>query len=198
MNVQVILEDTPKDQHIAVPVLRALFQFLGRPARVSALSERMGSVEQATDIERLLPLLAARRGMVDLFVLIVDRDCRAPDRPRGGDRAAALRALEEKVAASGELGGSCRFVACEAIEELEVWLLAGFKHDSWQAVREECDPKEAFFEPFAKARGVFEKPAEGRAELTSEAVRHYPRIRQLCPELVALEQRLAKAFSIEL
>jgi hypothetical protein len=191
MNVLVILEDTPRDQFIAVPVVQALFQFIGRPAKVAALPERMRSVEQATDLERLLPVLAARRGMVDVFLLIVDRDCKAPDRPRGGDRAAALQNLERQVIGSGELGASCHFLACQAVEELEIWLLAGFEHASWMEVRDHCDPKEAYFEPFAKGRGVFEKPAEGRAELMSQAIRRYKRIRHLCDELQALEARLS-------
>lgn len=190
MNVQIVLEDTPNDRHIAVPIVQAMFQFLGRPAKVTALAERMRSVEQATDLDRLLPLLAARRGMVDVFLLIVDRDCRAPDRPRGGDRAAALRQLEQRIKESGELGAECRFLACEAWEELEVWLLAGFEHEAWRPIREHCDPKEEYFEPFARARGVFEFPAGGRAELMAEAVRRYRRIRHLCGELQLLEERL--------
>ncbi len=191
MNVQIVLEDTPKDQHIAVPLIRALFQHIQRPARVGALSERLRSVEQVTDMDKLLPILAARSGMVDLFILLVDRDCRAPGRPRGGDRATALRNLEKRVIGCGELGPQCGFIACEAWEELEVWLLAGFEHPNWHEIRDHCDPKEEFFEPFARARGVFEKPAEGRAELMDEAVRRYRRIRHLCPELQSLEQRIS-------
>jgi hypothetical protein len=190
MNVLVLLEDTPNDQHVAVPVVRALFQYIDRSARVTALQERFGSVEQATNLDELLPALAARRGMVDIFLLIVDRDCRAPTRPRGGDRAAALQDLECRVKESGELGTSCHFFACQAIEELEVWLLAGFDHEGWAQIRDHCDPKETYFEPFAKQRGVFEKPAEGRAELMSQAVRRYKRIRHLCDELQALAARL--------
>jgi hypothetical protein len=190
VNVDIILEDTPKDQCIAVPIVQAVFQYLERPAKVRALPERMGSIEQATDLEKLLPLLAARSGMVDLFLLIVDRDCRAPDRPRGGDRAAALRSLERRVQDSGQLGTRSRFIACEAVEELEVWLLAGFDLPGWSGIRDHCDPKEEYFEPFAKERGVFERPAEGRTELMGEAVRRYRRIRLLCPELQSLEDKL--------
>ena len=192
MNVVIILEDTPKDQCIAIPIVQAVFQYLDRPAKVRALPERMGSVEQATDLGKLLPVLASRSGMVDLFLLIVDRDCRAPDRPRGGDRAEALRSLERRVADSGQLGARSRFLACEAVEELEVWLLAGFDLPNWGRIRNHCDPKEAFFEPFAKERNVFDKPAEGRTELMGEAVRRYKRIRQLCAELQSLENRLSE------
>lgn len=194
MNVQIVLEDTPKDQHIAVPIVRALFQFIGRPAKVRVFTERMRSVEQATDLETLLPLLAARRAMVDLFILIVDRDCRAPGRPRSGNRAAALKTLEQRVVDSGELGTGCRFLACEAWEELEVWLLAGFDHANWNAIRDHCDPKETFFEPFAKARGVFDQPAEGRAQLMDEAIGRYRRIRHKCSELQLLEGRILECL----
>jgi len=191
VNVQVILEDTPRDQHIAIPIVQAVFQYIGRPAKVRAFNERMRSVERATDFDSLLPLLAARSGMVDLFILIVDRDCRAPNRPRGGNRAAALQILETRVVESGVLGPNCHFMACEAWEELEVWLLAGFYHTNWNEIRDHCDPKEAFFEPFAKAHGVIEKPAEGRAHLMHEAIRHYRRIRSRCPELRFLEERVS-------
>jgi len=190
VNVQIVLEDTPNDQHIAVPIIRAIFQYIQRPAKVAVLKDRMGSVEQATNLDRLRPLLAARCGMVDLFILIVDRDCRAPNRPRGGDRNATLRNLEQRVKDSGALGKSCRFIACEAIEELEVWLLAGFEHEAWQPIREHCDLKEEYFEPFAKGRGVFEQPGEGRAELMAESIGKYKRIRQLCEELQHLEVRI--------
>jgi hypothetical protein len=190
VNVLVLLEDTPKDRAIALPIVRAACQFIGRSARVAILEERLGSVEQATNFERLMPLLEARRGMVDVFVLLVDRDCQDPTRPRGGNRRAALDALEARVLNSEKLRGR-RFVACEAIEELEVWLLAGFEHSTWNAIREECDPKEVYFEPFARARGVFELPAEGRAELMAECIGRYRRIRHLCPELQALERRIA-------
>ena len=190
MNVLIVLEDTPKDQFVAVPIVQALFQFIGRPAKVAAYQERMRSVEQATDLDKLMPALLARRGMVDIFLLIVDRDCRAPNRPRGGNRAEALRELERRVTANQQLGPNRFFLACEAIEELETWLLAGFDHERWSDLRDHCDPKEAYYEPFAKSRKVFEKPAEGRAELMNESVKRYRRIRQLCPELQRLEDRI--------
>lgn len=191
MNVQVILEDTPKDQHIAVGIVRAVFQSIGRVAKVAPLQHRFRSVEQATDPELLLPELETRCGMVDLFILVVDRDCRAPGRPRGGDRAAALRHLEATIRESGKLG-SCHFIACEAIEELEVWLLAGFELPEWKQIRDHCDPKEEFFEPFARDRGLFDEPDEGRSKLMAEVLGFYRRrIRVLCPELQELEQRVA-------
>ena len=49
--------------------------------------------------------------------------------------------------------------------------------------------------PFARERGVIEKPAEGRAELMAHAVRRYRRIRHLCPELQALEHRITELIA---
>jgi hypothetical protein len=76
---------------------------------------------------------------------------------------------------------------------MEVWVLAGFdlpKQWSWQAIRAERDPREAYFYPFSKIKGVFNSPAQGRSLLAQEAARKYDRIRQLCPELKALEDRI--------
>jgi hypothetical protein len=195
VKVQVVLEDTPKDEHIAVAVVRALFQSVGRIATVAPLRHRFRGVDRVTNPRILLPELAARCGMVDLFILIVDRDCTAPGRPRGGDRASDLRELEAAIRDSGRLG-ECQFLACEAIEELEVWLLAGFQRPGWQEIRDECDPKEAFFEPFAREMGVFDDPAEGRAELMAMAAPYYnKRIRVLCPELQELESRVRETIA---
>ncbi len=144
------------------------------------------------DTKLLLPVIATRSGMADLILLLVDRDCCAPDRPRGGDREHALRELERRVEASGTLGPRCHFIAFQAIEELEIWLLAGFNRPNWNAIRTECDPKETYFEPFAKERRVYDLPAEGRHELMREAVRRYRRIRVLCPELQQLEERISQ------
>lgn len=63
-----------------------------------------------------------------------------------------------------EFAPGCRFFAENAWQELEVWLLAG--HDlprewSWQEIRQERDPKERYFVPFAKSRGYSMSRAEG-------------------------------------
>lgn len=190
MNILILLEDTPNDQHIAVPVVRALCAKRGITAKVRASQERLRSVEDATDPERLLPIIQTHQGMVELFILIVDRDCRAPDRPRGGDRASALANLEQKIAASGALGAGQRFITCQAIEELETWLLAAFDELPWQGVRDHCDPKEAYFEPLAEGRGLSENVGGGRQELMREALDRFKRIWQLCPELQQLAARI--------
>lgn len=190
MKILILLEDTPNDQHIAVPLVRALCAKRGIPAKVTASQERLGSVEEAMDTTRLLPIIESHQGMVDLFILIVDRDCRAPGRPRGGDRAHALAHLEQTIAASGALGAGQRFITCQAVEELETWLLAAFDDLPWSKIRDHCDPKEVYFEPLAQARGLVENVGGGRQELMREALGRFKRIWQLCPELQHLAARL--------
>ncbi len=84
-------------------------------------------------------------------------------------------------------------LAENAWQEIEVWVLAG--HDlppdwSWKEIRNEPNPKEVWFEPYAKARGRFDEPGQGRKTLAREAAARYGRIRLLCPEIGELEDRI--------
>jgi len=66
---------------------------------------------------------------------------------------------------------------------------------SWDEVRQHPDSKEAYFEPYARTRGLDVAPFGGRKKLGEEAAKNYARIRKLCPEDVeALEQRLQRTF----
>ena len=61
----------------------------------------------------------------------------------------------------------------------------------WLDIRQEVNPKETYFLPFAQERNLLDSPGEGRKTLTEEAVKGYNRIRQLCPEdIVVLENRI--------
>ena len=97
--------------------------------------------------------------------------------------------------ASNYLPQDSEFVAENAWQEVEV-CLAGHdlpKEWKWQAIRSEVNPKEAYFEPFARQRGVIDLPAQGRKMLAREAARNYKRVHDRCPEdVVALEDRLSR------
>ena len=90
------------------------------------------------------------------------------------------------------------FLAENAWQEVEVWVLAG--HDlpkdwTWQDIRQEPNPKETYFEPFAKQRSVLDEPGQGRKTLAREAAENYGRIRSLCREDVAsLEAAIGGGF----
>ncbi|MCU0672305.1 MAG: hypothetical protein MUE69_05875, partial [Myxococcota bacterium] len=98
-----------------------------------------------------------------------------------------------------ELGGSRRFIAHEAHQEVEVWVLAGLadlpKIWKWADVRKECHPKETYFEPHAARRGLGSAPFGGRESLAEEAARNLQRVSKLCPDFAALEQRVEEVLS---
>ena len=188
MNVLVVPEDFRKDQYILKPMVEAMFRHVGRQsAKVRVCQEPLlGGIDQARDWERIKEILDRYRGMVDVFLLIVDRDGEA-------GRRRALDNLEQK--ARDTLAAGRTFLGENAWQEVEVWILAG--HDlpndwTWREIRQEVHAKEAYFEPFARQRGVTDGPGQGRKTLAEEAARNYGRIRQLCSEdVAALEGRLA-------
>ncbi len=184
--VLIIPEDFRKDQHILRPLIKALFTALGRPnTQVEiCMDPLLTGIAQAMDKDHLAEIFE-KYGMVDLFLLCVDRDC-------DKERKASLN--EKEIWARTTHGRT--LIAENVWQELEVWVLAG--HDlppewEWATIRAECDPKETYFTPFAEQRQVLETPGEGRRILAQQAVRRYERIRQLCPEdIAALEERVQR------
>lgn len=191
MNVLVIPEDFRKDQYVLKPIVEAMFQSIGKPrAKVRVCQDPLlGGVEQALKWARIKEVLDRYRGMVDVFLLVVDRDGSAGRRSR-------LDNIEDKA---GDFlpAGRC-FLAENAWQEVEVWILAGHALPSewvWREIRQELNPKEVYFEPFARQRGVIDEPGQGRKSLATQAAANYSRLRTLCPDdLASLETRLAQAL----
>jgi hypothetical protein len=191
INVLVIPEDFRKDQYVLKPLIEQMMRAIGLRARVQVCTDPLlQGIDEALKWERQAEIIERYRGMVRLFLLIVDRDC-------NGQRSARLRGLEQQ--ASGALTGTNRiFLAEHAWQEVEVWLLAGVQdlpNWSWKHVRADCHPKESFYNEYARTRGVLDSPSEGRDVLAREAARNYQRIRKLCPEdIAALEERIRQAL----
>lgn len=187
MNVLIIPEDFRKDQYIVAPLVRRMLAEVGREqAKVRVcLDPLLGGVGEALKWARLKDILDRYRGMVQLFLLLVDRDGNA-------GRHSALQELERR--ATELLGPQRLFLAEHAWQELEVWALAGQKLPdqwSWQEIRAEIHPKERYFEPLARGRGLTAEPGEGRTTLGREAAQNYARVRSRCPEDIGnLETRL--------
>lgn len=191
VNVLVIPEDFRKDQYVLKPIVERMMRSLGIKARVVVCTDPLlGGIGEALKWERLEEIID-RYPMVKLFLLVVDRDCVE-------SRKLALAALESK--ATKHLGSAERFfVGQDAWQELEVWVLAGQtdlpKSWAWKDVQRECDPKERYYDPYAKQRGVSMSAYEGRELLAREAARNYQRIRQLCrDDVLVLEQRIGAAL----
>jgi hypothetical protein len=191
MNVLVIPEDFRKDRYILQPLIEAIFQAAGKSrANVRVCKDPLlGGVEQAMNWERISEILDRYKGMVEIFILAVDRD-------GVESRRMSLDNLEAK--AGIELGAN-RFYLENAWQEIEVWAVAGqdlLPGWSWQDIRGEIHPKERYFEPLARSRRLENEPGGGRKTLGIEAAKNYRRVKSRCPEDIgALESRLAAKFN---
>ncbi len=189
MKILVVPEDFRKDQYLLKPVFERLFRELGRAsARVVVCQEPLlGGIGEALKSERLAEVVDRYRGMVDVYVLCVDRDGEKGRRTR-------LDAIEE------EFGTKRPFLAENAWEELETWTLAGLELPSawrWSDVRAEVNVKERYFDKLARERGVAEAPGGGRRPLGEEAARRIGAIRRKCPEdFDALARRLEALVAV--
>lgn len=187
MRVLVIPEDFRKDQYILQPLVEAMLAEVGKQhAQIRICRDPLlGGIGEALKVERIREIIERYKGMVDLFLLCVDRDGNEHRRQR----------LDELEAVAAQLLPSSRMLLAEhAWQELEVWVLAGhdlLKEWSWPAIRAEPNPKEIYFERLANERDLLSEPGGGRKTLGIEAARRYKRIRQRCPEdIVALEERI--------
>jgi len=185
MNVLIIPEDFTHDQHSLKPIIQKMLAALGKPrARVIVLKDpNLGGVEEAVKWERIKEIIDENR-MVNLCLLCVDRDGK-PNRKVQLDK---IEANAKEILTSDRL-----FLAENAWQELEVWILAGYgdlpKEWKWADIRSDRDPKENYFLPFAKQKGVVNEQSQGRKKLAEQA--DYSRISKLCPEDVrSLENRI--------
>jgi len=192
VNVLVIPEDFRKDQYVLKPIVEKLFESMGVSARVIVCKDPLlGGVGEALKWERLEEILVRYRGMIKVFLLLLDRDC-------DQNRVNKLAGLEEK--ARKFLATPTKvLLAQDAWQEVEVWVLAGLlelpKRWTWKDIRAECDPKEKYFDKVVADRGLQDAPYQGRGRLANEAARNYARIRALCDEDVGrLEQRIREAL----
>ena len=190
MKVMIIPEDFRKDQYILKPLFSRLFKRLGAsPADVYICQDPLlGGVGEALKTEQLATIVEDQKGMMDIFILCVDRDGEEGRRRRLDQIEAYFQ-------------GTCVFFAENAWEEIETWVLAGLNLPSgwrWADVRRECQVKEAYFDPLAAQRGVSGERDGGRKALGEEASRRIPAIRRKCPEdFDSLAQRLETALKMQ-
>lgn len=173
MNVLIIPEDFRKDQYMLKPIFSRLLADLGRPtARVVVCNPPLlGGVSEATNSARLREVVNLYP-MVDIFILCIDRDGRTGRRSR-------LDEIEK------EFSGKSVFLAENAWEEIETWVLAGLQLPadwSWSNLRADISVKENYFEPMAELLGVSDGPGGGRKAMGDMASRRLDAIMLKCPE----------------
>lgn len=190
MRVLIIPEDDRKDQYILNPIFSQLLRSIGKPrARIRVCQDpRLGGIGEAMKSDRILEIVERYKGMMNIFILCVDRDGEEGRRQR-------LDEIEKKI--EGQFGDIQIFLAANAWEEIETWVLAGLDLPTdwkWRTVRAEVQVKEQYFEPLVAQRNLSDKPGGGRDILAKEASRRIDAIRQKCPEdFDALAQRLEAA-----
>jgi len=186
-NVLILPEDPVKDGYVLRPIIKAMMREVARPqARVDVCDDpRFHGTSQALNWQFIQQALSRNAGIYHLYLLCVDRDGEA-------NRQAKLDSIETR--ARPYMGLNRAFLAENAWQEIEVWLLAGHKLPrrwAWKTIRDEPHPKERYYLPFAESRGVLDLPGEGRDKLAREAASHYDRIRGRCKEdIQRLESRI--------
>lgn len=189
MKILVIPEDFRYDQYVLEPIITAVMKAVGKPnAKVEICRQPLlGGIRKALKWSNQLEIINQYKYRTDLFLLCVDRD-------NDLERERDLRNLERLAAL--DLAKNSRkqlFLAVQAEQELEVWVLAGQdlpKEWAWKDIRAERDPKEKYFVPFATQRGLAAERDEGREILSKEAAGRYERIKQLCSEVADPEERI--------
>jgi hypothetical protein len=184
----IIPEDPTLDQFILKPIIEAVFRDLNRVARVQVLfNPRLRSVEQALEPKQFNSIIDSYP-QEDLCLLLIDRDC-------DQNRVNRIKARELEAKNIGKL-----VIGCLAIEEIEMWALAIYQGQlpaSWQEMRKECDPKEAYFNPLAEQLGLQTAVGRGRKHLMKNLAGQYSRLLQLCSEIAELRDRIRQKLSKE-
>lgn len=184
MRVLVIPEDPTLDQYILEPVVERIFRELKRPARVDILRDpHLRGIQQALD-RQVITGIIADNPMIDLFLLIVDRDC---DRFGNEAKARGCQACHD-----GKLIVTC------AREEVEVWMMALHRGDlpnivgaRWADIQAHCDPKEQYAEPFLAAKGWNGSVGRGRKRAMRNLGQGFRGLLDVCPEIAALMQSIS-------
>jgi len=87
-----------------------------------------------------------------------------------------------------------RLLACLAIEEVEVWMLALHRDllpSPWAEIRGERDPKERFAHPFLAAHAPKLDPGQGRKWAMRDLGARWKGLLDVCPEIAELKTRIA-------
>jgi hypothetical protein len=180
VKVLIVPEDPTYDQYVLKPVVERIFSDLERRARIWVLQNpRLTSIEQALDAATLAEIVE-NHPMVDLFLVLVDRDGDSEGRP--------VRARAREDAHPDQL-----FV-CLAVEEVEVWMLAIHRDKlplPWNGIRAEHHPKERFAEPFLSEHAPKLGPGGGRKWAMRGLGSKWRGILRGCPELAELRERIA-------
>jgi len=190
LNILVVPENPTYNGAILKPLCERLFAECGRPrANIEVMANpRTNGYEHAKSLfpKTILDLYSHKH----LVLFLPDSD--------GKDRSSEFARLEEEFEQQAlAIAKSIRVICCAAVPEVEAWLLAGLSDKweqdwQWGVMRADLSIKEDYFGPFLQRHGQEESryPDGGRRQLMLEALRNYTGIKQRCPELQELGDRV--------
>ena len=178
--VLVIPEDPTHNGYILKPLVQALVADAGRPrAAVTVLTNPwLGGYDHA--LRAVKGELTERYAFWDLWLFMPDADRASP---------AAMLALEAELAAR-----QVRLLCCPAEPEVEIYACAAYRDTlpgGWALARKHLRFKEVHFDPLLALHGDARRAGGGRDRMMAEALKNYPLLLQLCPELRTLRDRIA-------
>lgn len=184
--VSVLCENHTQDQYIIEPVIQAALVEIGKPhatVDVKSIPKDERGVDQL--LERMCKHLTRWGGPSSAVIFIADADCRDGVGGREDRRRGMLARLEQCEKYQEKA------IVVVAIQEAEVWALWGQRNNlgvSWPEVREECDPKERWFESLISNDLT---PDGGRRSLMERSLAAgWQSLKTGCPELELLEADL--------
>lgn len=179
MRVLIISEDPTLDQHILKPIVEQIFLDIGRTARVDILRDpHVTGAEQALD-SALIDEVVIDNPMIDLFLLIADRDCNR----KGHESKVTARQKEHPE----------KLLAALAWQEIEVWAMALHRESlavAWNDVRVDCDRKESFWDPFIEQKRWVDTVGKGRKKAMRGMGAKWSALLAVCPELKDFRDRV--------
>jgi hypothetical protein len=190
LNLLIVPENPTYNGAILKPLCEKLLQECGKPrANIEVLANpRTNGYEHARKLfpQTILDLYSHKH----LVLFLPDSD--------GQDRGIDFARIEtEFERAAVAIARPIRVICCAAVPEVEAWLLAGHQDKwepgwQWGTMRGDRSIKENYFHPFLEVHGQNQSrlPDAGRRQLTVEALRNFAGIKQRCPELQELENRV--------
>ena len=173
-------EDPTHNGHILRPLIERVLASCGKPnAKVDVLTNpKVCGFENACNTLR--DEVIVRYAHYNLLLFLPDSDL-----VNRGTTLAELEAFAQTK--------SVTLYCCEAIPEVEAWLLAGHIEKltiGWQVVRSHPRLKEEVFVPFLETYGDKFRPGQGRKSLMTETLSNFEGLLTRCPELKLLRQRV--------
>jgi hypothetical protein len=179
--VLVIPEDPTYNGYILKPLVERILAECGKPkAKVMVLTNP--KADGYEHVKSLLDEVFERYRHHDMMLFLPDGD--------GKDRSGEFVHLEQK---SGQAG--VNLICCAAVQEVEVWLLAGHTdklEQTWSEVRADASVKENIFDPFLREYGDPRRAGGGRDLLIQQTLTNYGGLLDRCPELRVLQASICQ------